>query len=230
MARKKSLLVMLRPQLILIGAIILGVGIFALCYNAGGVNMLSDPQFAPADTQPAASPLPDESPAVSDSPQPTETPKPSTTGRLIPYYAENGMWGYKNTSGQVVIEAMFSDANEFDGEIAFAAQSSMWGLINRSGAWVVEPVWGSVRSFSEDKAAVESGDRWGYIDRTGKLIIDYAYREVGDFHCGRAMARSGSEYGFIDKNGAKLATTVRTLHSPVPQAATAILLIRSVKR
>ena len=42
MARKKSLLVMLRPQLILIGAIILGVGIFALCYNAGGVNMLSD--------------------------------------------------------------------------------------------------------------------------------------------------------------------------------------------
>lgn len=133
---------------------------------------------------------------------------------------------------------MFSDANEFDGEIAFAAQSSMWGLINRSGAWVVEPVWGSVRSFSEDKAAVESGDRWGYIDRTGKLIIDYAYREVGDFHCGRAMARSGSEYGFIDingdiavsQNGAKLATTVRTLHSPVPQAATAILLIRSVKR
>ena len=75
MARKKSLLVMLRPQLILIGAIILGVGIFALCYNAGGVNMLSDPQFAPADTQPAESPLPDESPAVSDSPQPTETPK-----------------------------------------------------------------------------------------------------------------------------------------------------------
>lgn len=55
MARKKSLLVMLRPQLILIGAIILGVGIFALCYNAGGVNMLSDPQFAPADTQPAES-------------------------------------------------------------------------------------------------------------------------------------------------------------------------------
>lgn len=50
--------------------------------------------------------------------EPTQTPKPSNSGRLVPYAEANGLWGYKNTSGQVVIEAVFSEAYEFDGDVA----------------------------------------------------------------------------------------------------------------
>lgn len=189
----------IKPHLILIAALVIASLLYAAFYKGGGVNMLT----GQADAAPATPAAPEQSgdtqntepektpESASGQAEPTQTPKPSNSGRLVPYAEANGLWGYKNTSGQVVIEAVFSEAYEFDGDVAFAAQNGMFGLINRSGAWLAEPAWEHVSIFSEDKAAVESGDRWGYIDRTGKLIIDYSFREVGDFHCGRAMARSG---------------------------------------
>ena len=139
--RSKSRHTMLRIDLAIVGILAIAVCLFALFYAGGGASILSpaiDPEASPA---PNTSPLP--------SPSPSSTPAPvSTEGRLIPYL-ENGLWGYKNTAGQVAIEPRFSAAYEFDGDTAFAAENGYYGLLAKNGVWVVEAVWEGVEAFSE---------------------------------------------------------------------------------
>ena len=138
-------------------------------------------------------------------PSPASTPrvKVSTSGRLFPF-CENGLWGYKNSKGQVAIDCIFSAAFEFESSVAFAALDGLFGLISRNGVWIAEPQWSDVLPFSENKAAVKSSSDWGYIDIDGNLIIDYQFDEAGSFCCGRALVKDsslGSDYGYIDING-----------------------------
>ena len=191
---------MLRFDLMIAGALALAVGLFALLYSGGGVAILTAAATEDngEEQYPSGSPLPEVSPTP-PSPTPSQAPV-STEGRLIPYM-ENGLWGYKNTKGEVAIEPRFSAACEFDGATAFAAENGYYGLLAKNGIWIVEPIWEAVEAFSEGRAAVESGGKWGFIDENGTLVIDYKFREVGSFHCGRAIARSAASYGYIDVNG-----------------------------
>lgn len=196
---------MLRIDLIIAAFLIAAVGLFALFYSAGGAEMLlaSDSSFSdstgtPEEIPSTADPQ-QETPETSAAPSPTKAPV-STVGRLIPFQ-QNGLWGYKNTAGEVAIEPRFTAAHEFVGTMAFAAENGYFGLLSKNGLWITEPSWDAFLPFSEGFAAVESGGKWGFIDETGKLVIDYIFREVGSFHCGRAIARSASSYGYIDIQG-----------------------------
>jgi hypothetical protein len=200
---------MIRLYLYLIGLLILGAGIFTLCYTGGGANVLL--QASAGDT-PGGTPGVDGSPSPDASGQDasaspdassavTPSPKPSTQGRLIPFLSADGLWGYKNMKGEVVAAPAYEHALEFEGDVAFASQNGLYGLLSRDFTWIAQPAWSAVISFSENRAAVESGGKWGFIDVDGKLVIDYLFNEVGSFHCGRAIARVSSEYGYIDING-----------------------------
>lgn len=193
MKRKPSILLI---YLMIIAALAFFVLLFSLLYNGGGANQLA---FHTEATQPQQEPGVEViTPSV---PTPSATPLPSLEGRLIPYL-ENGLWGYKNTSGQVVLAAAYSNAMEFDGNVTFAAKNGLYGLINRKGVFIAEPQWLNVLPFSEGYAAVaKDGSLWGYIDQSGTLVIDYSFREAKSFHCGRAAVRNGSAYGYIDTQG-----------------------------
>lgn len=175
-----------------------GVFAFALLYSGNGADALRD---ANVDFDETLAAQPESVMDIRTTPAPTPTPTPvSMTGRMIPYY-ENGLWGYKNTKRQVVIEARFEEAHEFEEGIAFAKENGLFGLLSINDVWLVEPCWTQFLPFSEELAAVEKDGKWGYIDRKGEVRIDYAFREAGSFHCGRAMARTGSAYGYIDIYG-----------------------------
>lgn len=129
---------MLRFDLMIAGALALAVGLFALLYSGGGVAILT--AAATADNgeegDSNGSPLPEASP-MPPSPTPSQAPI-STEGRLIPYM-ENGLWGYKNTKGEVAIEPRFSAACEFDGATAFAAENGYYGLLAKTVFGLLNP-------------------------------------------------------------------------------------------
>lgn len=183
-----------------------GVLLFALLYKGGGANALiaggggasPAPGIVDGETSPSPSPTP--------TPTPTPTPEAvDSTGRLLPYLS-NGLYGYKNTKGQVVIELKYLYAMEFgEGLYTFAATEEsgrlLYGLISREGTYVMSPRYTNVRPFSDGYAAVELDEKWGYIDEKGVLVIDCAYREAYDFHDGRAAVRPNSTFGYIDPDG-----------------------------
>lgn len=196
----------------IISALAVGVAVFAFTYKGGGAYMLRSGEAIASPFSPVAddylstsvSAAPVSTPAATSKP----TAKPSTSGRLFPYM-ENGLWGYKNRKGEVVIAPTLTAAHEFDESAAFAAQDGLFGIISRNGIWLVEPQWEDVLPFSENKAAVKSGSKWGYIDTQYNLVIDYLFDEAGSFSCGRALVYDsslGDGYGYIDIQGTLAAT------------------------
>ncbi len=191
---------------IVAAVIVAGVVVFANVFKGGlAADMLGQASPTSAPAEPAMPPLVPEEPT----PEPTATEPPaealaSSTGRLLPYRA-NGRWGYKNTSGQVVIQPRFSAGLEFDGEAALAAVNTTgearYGLIDRRGDWLLEPVWEDAMPFSEGLTAFKQDGRWGYADQEGNIVAEPEYDEAGAFHEGRARVRLGDKWGYIDKAG-----------------------------
>ncbi len=189
---------------IVAAVIVAGVVVFANLFQGGLAPSTPDTQAnavpsPPPIIQEAPTPLPQAATA------PPEEPLASSTGRLLPYRAD-GRWGYKNTSGQVVIQPRFSAALEFDGEAALAAVNTTgearYGLIDRRGNWILDPVWEDAVQFSEGLAAVKQNGLWGFADATGGYAAEPEYDETGAFHEDRARVRMNDKWGYIDNNGA----------------------------
>ena len=199
---KKKRRSMLWNYLFVALAVFAGVALFSLLYRGGGAQALL--ALAPASDAASRAATPTSLSAAA--PSPTLQAEPiSTEGRLFAYQAD-GMWGYQNAQGQVVITPQFAQAQDFtDTRYAFAAIQQegvvLYGLLSRTGGWVVEPCWSGVSAFSDGYAAVEQDGKWGYIAEDGTLAVPYAYREAYGFCCGRAKVRPGSNWGYIDTDG-----------------------------
>ena len=118
--------------------LLLGAVVFGLTYSAGGANVLKDEELRKAEEEAAAI----------EAAKPTPTPRAvstATAGRLIPFL-ENSLWGYKNTSGEIVILPAFSAANEE--EIGF------WKFVQYKFA----AQWQAVKAYANKKDVQILGD------------------------------------------------------------------------
>ena len=134
---------------------------------------------------------------------------------LHPVINADGLWGYQDDSGKMVIKPRWKDADYFsEGLASVTADYDLYGYIDETGAMIIKPQWIEANPFSEGLAAVkilktaDNGfeyDQYGYIDHTGKYVIPSNWNEAGDFYEGYACVKRGELYGgrggFIDKTG-----------------------------
>jgi hypothetical protein len=160
----------------------------------------------------------------------TANPYTESAPILLPVKV-SGKWGYVNSSGQLVINPQFDNAEEFhEGRAKVclgkpcnwwdSPGDSRWGYIDVSGKVVVTPQYGAASSFSEGLASICSEECSksdtskpirGYIDRDGKLVIPMQFGIAGDFKEGLAQVCIGKcdwkesgyngKFGFIDHSG-----------------------------
>ena len=97
----------------------------------------------------------------------------------------DGKWGFIDTKGEMVIQPVWDEANEFQNIgtdespvlIARVLREGRWGCIDPNGREVIEPQWDEMMGFSplydgRFVALVRLGDLWGFIDPTGKTIVE----------------------------------------------------------
>lgn len=136
---------------------------------------------------------------------------------LAKYQDSNGLYGFMDSYGNVVISPRYKGAGGFyNGRAVVKDRSSeLWGYIDKSANWVVKPQFCMAGRFSEGLAGVyfggsKSGDeciggKWGFIDPTGKMVITAKYDRVWAFSKinGVPMAKfeHGSYTGYINKKG-----------------------------
>ena len=122
-----------------------------------------------------------------------------TEDGLALFQARNGLYGYVNTDGDVVIAPQYVDAGSFGSGLAPVSMGGLWGYIDTTGALVVDYQWAFAAAFSEGLARVRDGalDLLGYIDTTGTLVIPCQYYSAYDFVDGVANVSGGS----IDRAG-----------------------------
>ncbi|HBB30326.1 MAG TPA: hypothetical protein DDZ80_11895 [Cyanobacteria bacterium UBA8803] len=127
-----------------------------------------------------------------------QLPQPSLPASTPPKPVKMGdKWGYKDETGQVVIQPQFDKAEKFSEGLAEVKLGAKYGYIDQTGRVVIKPQFDKVWSFSEGQARVKIDDRSTYIDKMGNILFD----EASSFCEGLARVKIGDRYGYIDKLG-----------------------------
>ncbi len=125
------------------------------------------------------------------------------------FEGENGLMGFRNSRGEIVIAAQFIHADPFDEEgLASVRRERGWTWIDRNGkALVAEALTYDIGPdpFVEGLARFVEHDRVGFFDRTGRVVIparyDYAYamhQGLAVFCTGCKRQYHGEHYRMVD--------------------------------
>ena len=124
--------------------------------------------------------------------------------RLVAYMGLNGLYGFVDASGNLVIPHKYRHAFDFsEGLAAVMDKNNRYGYINAKDETVIPFKYNFAHSFSERLAAVaDENDLYGYINAKGETVIPHQYRNGLSFHEGLAAVRNENyRYGCINAKG-----------------------------
>lgn len=85
-------------------------------------------------------------PAVTENPQPVSL--------LYPALNDDGLWGYINDKGQLVLPAVYQEALPFTGKAAWVKQNGLWGAIDFEGNFLVPAEYESITTYSYNGSSI----------------------------------------------------------------------------
>jgi hypothetical protein len=123
---------------------------------------------------------------------------------------QNGKFGYANTSGKIIIQAVYEEAVPFSNQTAYGRIGETWYFFNTTGRILFKTNNRPFGHFSDGLIQVVSGNQYGFMDKSGNLIIPISLPFLNlsgnYFSESRAVFQeiSGSQpikTGCIDKSG-----------------------------
>lgn len=117
-------------------------------------------------------------------------------------FTENGLWGYKETTGKTIIEAIYDEGTDFKDGLAVVRIKNTFQVIDTEGKVIINGIdYQAIKPFSENRAAVCKNNKWAFINRNGKLVCDFIFDNAGSVHNNRASIKIANSWGYADKNG-----------------------------
>lgn len=113
--------------------------------------------------------------------------------------SENGLWGYADEEGQLVIPYQFENVTFFIGDRASVKQDEKYGFINGKGEYLIKPIYDSIGYFNETEAVVTKNGKKSTIDRKGKKLNKGIIIEI----CGTGIEYASNPHDIFDKVGNK---------------------------
>jgi hypothetical protein len=85
----------------------------------------------------------------------------------------NGVWGYVDRSGRMVIPPQFEWSRQFsEGVVSATDKDHREGYIDLQGKWAIAPQFDAAFSFVNGVAAVYDGHKTYGIDHSGRRVIE----------------------------------------------------------
>jgi TPR repeat protein len=110
-------------------------------------------------------------------------------------YPENGSWGLKNASGEILLSPQFDEFYAFsEQDIAVVMKAKQYGYVHRSGKIIVPPEWEEAYDFDHSRRAiVQRNGHLGLLNTEGELVAEPIYE---------SLVKAGSNGHYIaQKNG-----------------------------
>jgi len=143
-------------------------------------------------------------------------PKPSPESWTS--FEENGVWGFRDGRGKIVIEPKFEAAYDFHGPLAAVALAEGWRFIDRGGRVMdIRPfmIDNGPDYYSEGLARFVKDGRIGFLDEAGRIVIPAQFDFVSTFSEGLAafcigcqkvpegghLPVRGGKWGYINVRG-----------------------------
>lgn len=120
---------------------------------------------------------------------------------------QNGLWGYINVKGEIVIPYQYTFAMPFSEGLAMVTLDSQEGFIDKQGSQVIPFKHLFAEDFREGLAVVsdEEGEVYGYVDQAGKVVIPFQYEYADSFYEDLAVVSKEIDdellTGFINQQG-----------------------------
>ncbi len=123
---------------------------------------------------------------------------------LFPFKSE-GLWGYIDTNGTVIIPPTYPMAGFFYEGLAYTQLGDALGFIDVTGKEVIKSKYSAAFNFNEGFASVVELEDWGIINTKGEMVIEPKFKHPVQFHNGLARFNLNngftSNYGFINTEG-----------------------------
>lgn len=120
--------------------------------------------------------------------------------RVIDPYGDNGLYGFADSLGEIVIEPQYPYATIFKSGYAVVGRSDAehrkFGLIDRTGREVIPCRWDYVSTPAEGRVLIREGmghgQKNGYADTTGRIVAPARYDYARNFRNGAAIVGIGA--------------------------------------
>lgn len=119
-------------------------------------------------------------------------------------FLEQGLTGFVNKHGEVVIAPKDDISPYFHGGLARIMRDGKYGFVNTRGAVTIPCQYDRAFDYAEGLAAVMQNNRWGYINPAGEMVIPYLYTNAStEFSNGFAWVQHPNKRGWeiINSNG-----------------------------
>lgn len=117
-------------------------------------------------------------------------------------FEENGLYGYRNADGDIVVEAKYEKALPFSDGAALVVQpgDDKWSYIDLNGKLLFEKSFYASNNFENGYAVVLVSDepKYAYINKTGEFANDMLFDEAEDFADGYARVKMNGKWGIVD--------------------------------
>ncbi|MGI5871518.1 MAG: WG repeat-containing protein [Bacillota bacterium] len=120
--------------------------------------------------------------------------------KLIPYEDENGLSGYKDPNGRVVIAPKYIFAEEFSKYVIAPVCDEIrgWIYIDCHDNFVIKPYYiknnNDYDRFSEGLARYEEDGKIGFFNEKGAIVIEAKYEFASPFKNGLAAVGKNVEF------------------------------------
>ena len=99
---------------------------------------------------------------------------------LMPLQGINGMCGYQNVSGVMVIKPKYDQARQFYEGLAAVCRDGKWGYINLQGRIVAKLIYQACENFNNGYAIVKRDGKWGAINTSGQEVVPCQFDTPAD--------------------------------------------------
>jgi hypothetical protein len=131
------------------------------------------------------------------------------TDGLLVYKNNEGLFGYINKSGEIIINAKYKNATPFENGFALVTDKNQYiKIINIKGEVIKELIDVELAyPFFDGLAVIRKNDKYGYIDTKGNILINPIFSSAVSFQNGYAVVCEFDKknnkfvWGIIDKNG-----------------------------
>ncbi len=130
---------------------------------------------------------------------------------------ENGIFGYIDEAGNIMIQPQFTGAEAFRNGRAIVqlgnGGKNFYGLIDQNGRFIFKPQYSDLQDLGEGRVALGKaidpekpyiGSTFAIGDHDGHILTGFIYNRISKYENGFASTSDGQTTFFIDKNGKKV--------------------------
>lgn len=119
-------------------------------------------------------------------------------------FRDDGMFGFKDYEGNIVIPAKWDDAKDFTEGLACVCDpdNGKYGFIDKNSHVILSCKWRKAGSFNNGLAPVKDRkNKWGFIDKAGRLVIQCNWNSVSPFKDGLSLVQDEKgKHGFVNES------------------------------